>query len=146
VKPINDRVHALLDGELPSSEARSLRDELRRSPDACLDLDFLEQALVAARRNPPPLPEGFEARVMARIAAAPPPRRSRLGWLTTPRFRSELSWATVLLLVAAVALLIGLALWAGFRAGLAAGAKSSSSRETPQQVTRAADPPAGSPL
>lgn len=135
MKPTRDRGHGLLDGEAPAREVRSARDELRRAPDAFLDLDFLEQTLAAARRDPPPLPEGFEARVMARIAAGPPPRRSRLGWLVTPRFRGELSLAALLALLAVVALLVGLGVYVGFRAGLAAGAETSSLREASPRAT-----------
>jgi anti-sigma factor RsiW len=119
MKPVDERVHELLDGELPPAEAQALRAELLGSPASRRDLVTIETA-AGAMRAQPPLPEGFERRTMARIAARKAPRRGWLSALLAPRFHGEMSLATAGAFAVAAIALVGAAVFCGYRAGTTA--------------------------
>ncbi len=75
-----ERITALLDGELPAAERNSLERHLEGCA-ACREARAAEEAVAARLRAVPrpPLPAGFSARVMGRVAAAPSPVPSAAG-------------------------------------------------------------------
>lgn len=81
---MRDPISRLLDGELDPDEARALLEALppaeRREAEALLRISA---AAVGLERPAPS--EGFAARAMARVRVRPPPRRSVLTWLRSPR-------------------------------------------------------------
>jgi anti-sigma factor RsiW len=117
---IDPRIHALLDGELDQLEAGKLREGLRRDEAARKELQQLEGIIAASRRAAPAPSADFERRVMARIAARPPPRPGFWSRLRAARPGLETSWAG---LAAAALLFAGVGGWLGFQAGLGAAGR-----------------------
>lgn len=122
MKPIDPRVHRLLDAELSPDEARALRAEIGREPAAERDLAALESAIAASQRATAfELPEGFAARAMARAAARPAPRASRWKAWVWPWDLRGLSLAGGLALAGLLAVVALGGAWVGYRAGVRAG-------------------------
>ncbi|HEY3449938.1 MAG TPA: hypothetical protein VGK67_26535 [Myxococcales bacterium] len=114
MRPLDDKVQRLFDGELSAQDERELRRAIAEDPAAARDLAELEGGIAELSGRPAPaLPADFQARVMSRVAARPAPKL-RLG-LAAAFFDllAGLSWprlagtATALVLVGCVAGLLG---------------------------------------
>lgn len=134
MRQLDDRIQRLLDGELPADEERALRQELAKDPAAARDLEQVEVGLSAlAERRPLPLPEGFKARVMARVAARPGPRTTPGIAVAMRDLLRGLSWPRAAAMAAVLVLVGGTAALLGYRAGSRSqGAVPSVSTDAPR--------------
>jgi anti-sigma factor RsiW len=121
MKPIDPRVHRLLDGELPAHEEAQLRAELQGAPDARLDLELFSLAQPSPRRAGAALPAGFERQVMARVAARPAPRPSLLARIFSFGFSAGYPLQGAGALAGVAVALLGVGLFAGYHVGASRG-------------------------
>jgi hypothetical protein len=105
--PTNEALSAWLDGELDEAGIGDLEAELARDPDLREELEALEAVVRTLREEGPvAAPEGFEAGVMARIAAEAPEEAGWFGWLRRPFGIPLEGWALGLAAAAVLLLLL----------------------------------------
>ncbi len=99
-----NRLSALVDGELPTNEAREVERAIARNPDLAAE----HAALVLTKKlmkkeGAVPAPRGFHARVMTQLASEPP-TGSQIAWLRAYLSRIPMEAAVL----AAAAVVIGI--------------------------------------
>jgi|GEM_PF-1645655 len=115
-KPDNERLSALLDGELTEEERAALEQELAASPQLQQELDELRRISVAVKELPQvPAPSSLHGAVMAEIQQTIKPGNDRPAGSGRAGGRPGLS--RLIGLSAAVALAVGAAVWFGQERG-----------------------------
>ncbi|MEZ4235157.1 MAG: hypothetical protein R3F59_03140 [Myxococcota bacterium] len=105
--PENEALSAWLDGELDPDAAAALEAELARDPALRAEVAQLEAVIRTMRvEGPLSAPEGFEARLMARVEAEAPQESGWRAWLRRPFGVPLEGWALGLAVAAACLLLV----------------------------------------
>lgn len=116
---LDPRIQKLLDGDLAPQERERLEAEVGSRPAGRRELAAMRRLMQQAKLPAPALPQGFEQRLMARLAVTPAPKPSL--WARLRRAWGGPAWMPVAALAGAGTLLVVVGLFAGYEAGVRAG-------------------------